>query len=381
MTEYEKADGTAKRIGTVSYNIYCNFTNYGSALQTWALHRAVRKIGSGKYQPVLVDYCPDALVGKHPLHPFDGMWDRDDESRAMCEYSMPAIRENYAKFERFYKEQFCRTCGKYTSQNFNEIGKENLDGFICGSDTIFCIDEFGGFDDGYYANYDDMKNGYTVAYAASFGDISLTEDTCRILNHRLQNFKAIGLREDTLLSYVKEHVKVPVRQVADPTLLLTSSEYDCITAPKIMKEKYLLLYSRRYNPVMEEYAESLAAKRGWKIAEISLRAANEDKPGRKMFYHAGVEEFLSLIRHAEFVVTNSFHGAVFGVQYKRPLRIWERELCSAKTQGLLKLTGLSLQMDMASESEEAVRDIYEKVHFRIDLFRKESFAFLKQILP
>lgn len=23
-----------KRIGTVSYNIYCNFTNYGSALQT-----------------------------------------------------------------------------------------------------------------------------------------------------------------------------------------------------------------------------------------------------------------------------------------------------------------------------------------------------------
>lgn len=250
MTEYEKADGTVKRIGTVSYNIYCNFTNYGSALQTWALYRAVRKIGSGKYQPVLVDYCPDALVGKDPLHPFDGMWDRDDESRVMCECSMPAIRENYAKFEQFYKEQFCRTCGKYTSQNFNEIEKENL-----------------------------------------------------------------------------------------------------------------------------------AAKRGWKIAEISLRAANKDKPGRKMFYHAGVEEFLSLIRHAEFVVTNSFHGAVFGVQYKRPLRIWERELCSAKTQGLLKLTGLSLQMDMASESEEVIRDIYEKVHSKIDLFRKESFAFLKQILP
>lgn len=28
-----------KKIGIVSYNIYANFTNYGSALQSWSLHR------------------------------------------------------------------------------------------------------------------------------------------------------------------------------------------------------------------------------------------------------------------------------------------------------------------------------------------------------
>lgn len=32
----------SKKIGTISYNIYCNFTNYGSALQTWALHQAIK---------------------------------------------------------------------------------------------------------------------------------------------------------------------------------------------------------------------------------------------------------------------------------------------------------------------------------------------------
>ena len=94
------------------------------------------------------------------------------------------------KFENFYTERFNRSKKVYTRENFNDIfADENLDGFVCGSDTIFCIDEF-GFDDGYYANYPVMKDGYTVAYAASFGDSHFTEETYKILNQRLSNFKA-----------------------------------------------------------------------------------------------------------------------------------------------------------------------------------------------
>lgn len=53
-----------KRIGTVSYNIYCNFTNYGSALQTWALHQAIKKVAGDMIDPVLVDYCPEIFSFK-----------------------------------------------------------------------------------------------------------------------------------------------------------------------------------------------------------------------------------------------------------------------------------------------------------------------------
>ena len=71
---------------------------------------------------------------------------------------MPAIQNNFAKFDCFYREMFTRTAKKYTSDNFNNLTtEESLDGFVCGSDTIFCIDEFNGFDDGYYANYPVMK--------------------------------------------------------------------------------------------------------------------------------------------------------------------------------------------------------------------------------
>ena len=87
------------RIGIVSYNIYCNFTNYGSALQSWALYQSIKRISPDLYQPVLVDYCPDSLSDKDPLNPFSNMWDQDPESRKMCELSLPAIREYYGAAE------------------------------------------------------------------------------------------------------------------------------------------------------------------------------------------------------------------------------------------------------------------------------------------
>ncbi|MGM9643526.1 MAG: polysaccharide pyruvyl transferase family protein [Eubacteriales bacterium] len=365
-----------KNLGVISYNIYGNFTNYGSALQSWALHQAISSLG---YQPVLVDYCPDVLADKDPLNPFKNMWDKDAESKRMCELTMPAIRENYCKFDKFYSERFKRTPRKYTSVNFNDVvTDERLDGFVCGSDTIFCMDEF-GFDDGFYANYDCMK-GNSVAYAASFGDPTLSEENCRILNERLKNFKAFGLRENHMVPYVTEHVDVPVQKVVDPTLLHTSEKYDEIAVGERLEEdKYLLYYSRRYSPVMEQYAEGLAKKNGWKIVEISLRATNAEK-GHRMFYQAGVEEFLSLVKHAEYVVTNSFHGMIFAVQYRRPFVIFSREQCNTKIDEILQLFGLSDHMLVTGKEEFNHEINYDLVHERISKARTESIEYLNREL-
>lgn len=365
-----------KKLGIISYNIYGNFTNYGSALQSWALHQAVASLGS---QPVLVDYCPDILADKDPLNPFKNMWDKDEESRRMCELTMPAIRENYYKFDDFYTKKFYRTEKKYTSENFNEVmSDENLSGFVCGSDTIFCMDEF-GFDDGFYANYDCMKK-HSVSYAASFGDPTLSEENCKILDERLQNFVSFGLRENLMVLYVKEHTNVPVQRVVDPTLLHTSEKYDTIAVPeRLEEEKYLLYYSRRYSPAMEEYAEKVAQENRWKIVDISLRATNAEK-GHRMFYEAGVEEFLSLVKHAEYVVTNSFHGMIFAVQYRRPFVIFSREQCNNKIDEILDLFGLKDHM-LVTGAEQFNHEIdYDTVHARIAEARESSMEFLKKEL-
>ena len=362
-----------KRFGTVSYNIYCNFTNYGSALQTWALHQAVNALGRGRWQAVLVDYCPDVLADKNPLDPFKNMWDQDAESQRMCMLSMPAIHENYYKFDRFYHEHFLKTERKYTSSNFNEISAdEHLDGFICGSDTIFCPDEF-GVDDGYFAEYLPMKR-HSVAYAASFGEPHFTQSMYSVLNGRLLNFRAFGLRENAMVSYVADHTRVPVKKVLDPTLLLEAAEYDSITEKRLEREPYLLLYGRRYNVAMETYADDVATRNGWRIVEISLRASNEEK-GHKMFYEAGIEEFLSLVKYAEMVVTNSYHGMIFSIQFQKEFAVFSREQCDVKIMELLESLGLSDRRMISGHEIMAPLD-YNDIHERIMNARRESLEFL-----
>lgn len=366
-----------KNIGIVSYNINCNFTNYGSALQSWALNTVVGQMG---YRPLLVDYCPKSHLKSDPLNPFGNMWDKDLESRRMCELTLPAIRENYAKFEKFYTERFNRTAKKYTAENFDEIVvDEGVERFVCGSDTIFCIDEFKCLEEAYFANCKCMR-GKSVAYAASFGDSHFTTETYSQLNERLRNFKAIGLRENQWISYCREHVANPVQKVTDPTLLLSRDDYERIAMTGRQCQKpYLLLYTRRYNREMEEYAVSLAKRKGWKVVEISLRATNTEK-GHVMRYDAGVEEFLSLVRDAEYVVTNSFHGLIFSVQYSRPFIVFSREQADSKIEEVLDLFGLRERL--VKHGSEAVDDVveYDNVHTRISAARAESLAFLRQEL-
>lgn len=324
----------------------------------------------------LVDYCPTLHLESDPLNPARKMWDQDENTKKNIELSLPAIRDNYFKFEDFYTQQFQRTKKKYTSKNFNDIvTDEGINGFVCGSDTIFCIDEWKEFDDAYYANYDCMRNGITVSYAASFGDSHFKEEDYPILNKRLQNFKAIGIRENDMLSYVRSHVKVRTERVIDPTLLLDASEYDIITAKEQLHEKYLLLYSRRYNKKMEDYADALAKKNGWKVVEISIRATNADK--HIMRYDAGVEEFLSLVKHCECMVTNSFHGIIFSTLFRRPFYCFSREQGDKKIGELLTLFGLTNRMLVNGLEQIPDTVDYDEVHRRICEMRSFSFEFLK----
>lgn len=364
-----------KKLGIVSYNIYGNFTNYGSALQTWALSKAIEKCNA---LPVLVDYCPTIHLDKNILNPLKKMWDQDEESIRNTILTLPAIEENYYKFEVFFTKRFLRTKKKYSYINFEDIKKEDLDGFICGSDTIFCIEESNGFDDGFFANYPIMKN-HAVSYAASFGDTRINKSEYSELNDKLKNFNAIGLRENRMISYVISHTDVPVQKTIDPTLLLVPNEYDVITSERIFEDKYLLLYTRRYNPKMQQYAEKMAKKCGWKIVEISLRATNEEK-GHIMMYKAGVEEFLSLVKYAEYIVTNSFHGLMFSVQFKKEFAVFSRETGDNKITEALELFGL--QNHMLTDYCDNLLHVndYDIVHATISEARETSMAFLKKEL-
>lgn len=370
-----------KRVGILSCNIYGNFTNYGSALQSWALCRTIKKISPEKYEPVIIDYCPNSLENADILNPVNNMWDTDKETRELCKKMLPAIRVNYEKFINFFNKEFVITDNQYNVYNFEAVTKERIDAYICGSDTIFCLEEFGGFDDVYYANCDCMKNGVSLAYAASFGDTVFDESTYPILNDRINNFKAIGLREERMVEYVSSHTDAPVKRVVDPTLLLESDEYNPIIDTSIKSDKkYVLLYSRRYDADMEKYAIELAEKNDWDIIEISLRADNAKH--HKLFYEAGVEEFLALVKNAVFVVTNSFHGAIFAVQFNKQFCVFSREQANNKILELLDMFGLSERLTSGNKPKDNLAESidYKNVNSKIEKIRKESIEFLKEEL-
>lgn len=357
-----------KSVGIVSYNIHCNFTNYGSALQSWALCQVVERLGC---HPVLLDYCPECLKDKDPLNPFGNMWDKDDKTRRMVEASMPAIRVNYDEFDRFYRKRCPRSAGAYTSANFGDcVAREGLDGFVCGSDTIFCPDEF-GIDDGYYANYAVM-HGRSIAYAPSFGTPHFRPDQLPVLDARLRNFKAIGLRETTLIDRVRMATEVPVQRVCDPTLLLDRSDYDQIAEAPQREGPFLLLYSRRDDPRMTAFASDLAKRNGWRVVEISIRASHAEM-GHEMRYDAGVEEFLGMVREAEFVVTNSYHGMIFAIHYQRPFSVFSREQCDTKMEELA--SWICVSKSEAGFAYESPQD-WTPVRNRIESVREESMEFL-----
>ena len=364
-----------KCVGIISYNIYGAFTNYGSALQSWALNKVLQKKGINS---ILVDYCPRIHRDKNILNPLDKMWDQDEESLRNTRLTLPAIEENYWKFEDFFNREFNRTKIKYNEENFETIIQEDINRFICGSDTIFCIEESKGFDDGYFANFPIMRKN-SIAYAASFGDTKILPNEYIELEEKLKNFKAIGLRENRMLDYVSKHTDIPVRKTIDPTLLLDSKEYDSIVEDRLIEEKYLLLYTRRYNSEMQKYAENIARNNGWKIVEISLRATNEEK-GHIMMYKAGVEEFLSLVKYAEYVVTNSFHGLIFSVQFRKQFSIFSRESGDSKIEEALELFGL--QDHLLHEYQDSLIYVadYDEVHKKIAVARENSIEFLEKEL-
>jgi hypothetical protein len=146
-----------------------------------------------------------------------------------------------------------------------------------------------------------------------------------------------------------------------------------------MQEKYILLYSRRYNKVMEQYAEQMAKQRGVKLVEISIRATNAEK-GHVMRYDAGVEEFLSLVKYAECVITNSFHGIIIAAQLRTPFYCFSREQADTKIGEILDFFGLRDRI-MIDGTEKVSPDInYDIVHKRIADARKPAAEYLRYAL-
>ena len=108
-----------------------------------------------------------------------------------------------------------------------------------------------------------------------------------------------------------------MKHVLDPVFLLNKDQWRNIFSPKI-SEKYILVYLLHEQTVYS-ISEKLSKLTGFKV--ICIQNTLNKKINAKYILTAGIEEFLSYAFNAEYIVTDSFHGAAFGVIFRKNLKI------------------------------------------------------------
>lgn len=153
-----------------------------------------------------------------------------------------------------------------------------------------------------------------ASYAASMEDNLNTEKIESILK-LLPNFDFISVREKHIAQKLSPFTNKNIHIVIDPTLLINREEWLHLGTMRLLQENYVLLYQVRNDEKTVEIAKKIADKKGVRLVYLSARV---DLLNSKETIGSGPEEFVSLFRHACFVVCTSFHGTVFSCIFHVP---------------------------------------------------------------
>lgn len=344
-----------KNVGLITFHRPVNF---GAALQAVALFKTIRAMGA---QCHLIDYRNPFFEKRYrAFHlPHRCSVKTIAWSLAMVPYNLKQI----SGFRRFVRENTELTKPIKTKAELAEMGSQ-YDLYITGSDQVWNLDCSGG-ETAYFLDFvsDKSKN----AYAASFGDWKVTEGNADLYQSLLSDFDNISVRERSGVAMVKELTGKDCVQTLDPTLLLDQKQWDSIAGQtkRLLDKEYVLLYfmaaSKEARAHMRKVAKQIAKSRGCEILLIG-GSMHKVKDGIHYANPTSPYEFVSLFRDAAFVVTNSFHGTAFSVNYQKPFYSYVKpELTvEGRVESLLKLLGLETRI--FSYSEE-IPDVDQAINY------------------
>ena len=191
-----------------------------------------------------------------------------------------------------------------------------------------------------------------IAYAASFGvDYQeYNKKESRVSNSLISKFSAVSVREDSAIELARKHYcwKKDIERVLDPTLLLQASDYDELInradtqVPKGTLFLYILDQSERLSHILSEVINNSE----FAPYRITL-SENADNRIKKL---PSIEQWLRNIRESKFVITDSFHGAVFSILYNRPfVALGNEKRGNARFDSLFSIFGLKDRMCYSAE--------------------------------
>lgn len=295
-----------------------NAENYGARLQTYALSTY---IASQNHEVKVIDYCPDYMT----FHTKLWYWPRLISIKQWAKLFLQVLQRRndirrHRAFDLFSATHIPLSIMKYYDVEQLRECPPIADVYIAGSDQIWNTQFHNGNDAAYYLDFGD-KNIKRISYAASFATKSLANGTSEFVKTKLKNFDVISVRESSGLKILYE-LGYTGHLVVDPVFLLSAKEWDDIAITYNNNEHYILVYDFMGSNVMKIISKRLASLLGCKIYSVgSHRLHYADKN----FLFCSPETFISLIRQSKCVISNSFHGTVFSMVYRRNFFVVKRE--------------------------------------------------------
>ena len=353
--------------------------NYGSALQTYATISTLKKLG---YDIEVVNYFPNRMRNYGSLKqiyrdalPFHSKWKCILIS--LVKYpSMVSLKKIFLPFQRKY----FNLTKRYETNEELIANPPEADVYCTGSDQVWNDYLEGEFDKAYFLDFapSDAKR---ISIAASFGRDNITPDQLEPVSDFLRRYSAITVRENSGLEILK-HIDVPTKEcVLDPTFLLLLDEWNKLSEP-IHEQNYILVYQLHEDSIASEAAIAIGQRLNKKVIRISTDRLKRIKSGKTILFPK-VEEFISYIRDADLVVTDSFHATAFSLITKTDFVSISWKMFNDRIGTILRKVGLENRC--AHTVEEAIDITNNKIEYTVvqDILSRErvrTINFIREAL-
>ena len=362
-----------KKIAILTYHRVFNF---GSLLQTYALQHYIELTGNQAY---VIDYYPERLRKKRLLFHVNPRWSKPF-AKKIC-HLIPAVISRllgYRMMNTFLNQYITMTDKSYIDENELRKDLPAADVYLNGSDQIWNVDTSDGeVDKVFFMSFLPEKK-VKAAYAGSFGKDDFSENDLHQIGELLSSYNCISVREKSGLNILEKAGIKGGEWVLDPTFLLKKDEWLKISKPIKLPEHYLLVYNLNRNPEIIRAAELIAKEKNLKIVNFA-HAFTFIKKARNIIYPTP-NTFITLFANADYVVTDSFHGTAFSINFNRQFICIPAPRFNTRLESILGLFKIEERLVRDGKYDKIIKNNidYENVHTILQIERQKSYSFINQ---
>ena len=348
-----------KSVGILNFH-YENY-NYGANLVAYSLMKTIEKLG---FNAKIINYDPF-----EDLKP------------------MEKIQINKIKI---FKEYFFKQTPKIS--NGSELYKLNnyFDTFIVGSDQVWRKTITAANLYHYFLDFVNPSKKI-LSYGASFGTDKWEgneEETIEV-KKLIKRFDEISVREKDGVNICKEIFDRDAKQVLDPTLLLTDKEYQTIIdfeKHDEIKEDYVayyILFDKDRKDKNNQELKKILQRENLKL--VNIKGKDEQILGKEMFIYNSMSQWLNYIKNSKLVITDSYHGVLFAIIYRKPF-ICITQNCTSFSRfdslcGIFDIkNSFYNSFDDIKDMEKIYNINYDIIESKLQKEKEKSISFLERTL-